>query len=79
MYVKYLLLLTLIPQLSLAAANYSIVVKEGTTLPDFVLPDEIISAYYTITNQASSPRIGYVLQGLPETPLLVLAAVPEVY
>lgn len=52
---------------AIAASNFNIDVKSGTTLPTNIFPGQTIQAYYTITNLTHSLRQGYALQGLPLT------------
>lgn len=52
---------------AIAAANFTIGPKPGTTLPTTVPAGKSVSAYYTITNNTNSTRSGYTLKGLPAT------------
>ncbi|MFI4919063.1 MAG: sialidase family protein [Legionellales bacterium] len=47
------------------AANFSIIPTEGLVLPTSLYAGEAVSAYYTVTNNTSTTRLGYSLQGLP--------------
>ncbi|MCE3533750.1 hypothetical protein LXO92_15370, partial [Legionella sp. 8cVS16] len=52
-----------------AAGNFTISPTPGTVIPTTVPAGSMVSAYYTITNNTSSARVGYVLRGLPNTVL----------
>lgn len=52
---------------SLASANFTISPAPGFHLPTQVQKGSVVSAYYTVTNQTNSTRIGYSVQGAPAT------------
>lgn len=52
---------------SLASANFTISPAPGFHLPTQVQKGSVVSAFYKVTNQTNSPRIGYSVQGAPAT------------
>lgn len=50
-----------------AGSNFTIYPKVGTTLPTTVNSGSSVSAYYTITNNTYTSRVGYQIVGLPNT------------
>ncbi|WP_133136016.1 sialidase family protein [Legionella rowbothamii] len=62
-----LLVAAFIANQAVAGSTFNIVPTPGTSLPTTVVQGSSVSAYYTITNNTSATRAGYVIKGLPSS------------
>ncbi|MDR3502724.1 MAG: sialidase family protein [Legionella sp.] len=62
-----LLIAAFITNQAIASSTFNIVPTPGTSLPTTVVQGRSVSAYYTITNNTSATRAGYVIKGLPSS------------
>ncbi len=71
MRIKYFLSLSLLTSVlistAFAGASFNIAPDTNYPWPTSVYPGQMVHAYYQVTNQTSSTRSGYQIQGLPST------------
>lgn len=66
-FVSVILSSSLLTSTAFAGASFNIAPDSDYPWPSSVYPGQMVHAYYQITNQTSSTRSGYQIQGLPST------------